>query len=937
MLLSRSKSKAISLALMAISLASPVLAQTDVSPTTEYRDRIKVAQTIQPLGENPFGESMNLYKGGVSFRQVDVNYEGQGPAIVFSRSYDVGSMFDDLGFWELTADWKLNIPRMETIVGNAGWQVNSSTDRQARCTQFARISVYPATEVDNWWHGYQLITGDGNSQAVMKRAPENTTGPTAGGPYGIVTKSNWIISCIGTSPNEYFLAQAPDGTKYWFDHYVVGPDIETLRETLPVDGGRTKAPTVPPRGGCGNIQQHTVITLYRKKAYMYVSRIEDRFGNYITYNYDATDGSKLVSVTGSDGRVVNVNWRTDAKLVDNIVVQPGSAQARTWRYEYLNPTLATRTLSRVVLPDQSAWSFSMAGVAYATVGSLYSDIQQQCGLRSWDNSGPGGWNPVSITHPSGLVGTFAFGAVIFGRSGVPTTCMVHDLSDPNAQPYEDTPPLYGAYSLVSKTISGPGVSARQWTYRYSNAAGSTADECNAAPCATTAWVESTDPEGSTTRYTHNTQWGISEGSLVSVLQGISSPGQANPTGLRSVQNTYASPSAGPYPSVIGDPLDDRFGFSNNDPARKYYPQNGTTTVQDGVTFTHTVNSFDVYAAPLSVTDASTGNSGGNFSRTRATTYYHDTAKWVIGQTATVTDVSTGKVMSQTDYDSVTDLPWKTYAFGILKSTRTYNANGTLATLKDGRNNTITLSNWSRGIPGRIDYPIGGFESAVIDAQGWISSTTDQLGSVTTYSYDGAGRLSGIAYPSGDTVVWNPLSRGFTSIAVSEFGLDPGHWRQTVQTGNGKTTTYYDGLFQPVVVLTEDTANPGSKSYVVTRYDSSGRAIFSGYPVASLTSFTDSALKGTRTTYDLLGRPVQVSQDSEYASPLLTTTEYLTGLVTRVTNPRGYQSTTSYQVFDGPSADAPVRIVNGVGLPEQQVTTITRDVFGKPLTITRSAN
>lgn len=34
---------------------------------------------MQPLGETPFGESINLYSGELSFNQVDIQLEGQGP------------------------------------------------------------------------------------------------------------------------------------------------------------------------------------------------------------------------------------------------------------------------------------------------------------------------------------------------------------------------------------------------------------------------------------------------------------------------------------------------------------------------------------------------------------------------------------------------------------------------------------------------------------------------------------------------------------------------------------------------------------------------------------------------------------------------------------------------------------------------------------------
>ena len=87
--------------------------------------------------------------------------------------------------------------------------------------------------------------------------------------------------------------------------------------------------------------------------------------------------------------------------------------------------------------------------------------------------------------------------------------------------------------------------------------------------------------------------------------------------------------------------------------------------------------------------------------------------------------------------------------------------------------------------------------------------------------------------------------------------------------------------------------------------------------------------GVRKSYDSLGRVTVVSQDSELGA-LRTTSEYLEGFRTRVTNPRNFSTTTSFQTFDAPSEASPKLIV----APEGLITTIERDLFGKPLTIRR---
>ena len=63
-----------------------------------------------------------------------------------------------------------------------------------------------------------------------------------------------------------------------------------------------------------------------------------------------------------------------------------------------------------------------------------------------------------------------------------------------------------------------------------------------------------------------------------------------------------------------------------------------------------------------------------------------------------------------------------------------------------------------------------------------------------------GRLASIAYPSGDSTVWNTTTQVFQPVNVAEYGIPAGHWRQTVSTGNARKLTYYDALWRPLPVM-----------------------------------------------------------------------------------------------------------------------------------------
>ncbi len=788
-----------------------------------------------------------------------------------------------------------------------------------------------------WWLGYQLITADGASQALLKRAPQNTIAPSTG-THDIVTSSNWMISCLPTTasgaPGEAYLATAPDGTRYWFNHLVYGPAIETLvRESGGGGFGGREASRpgsddarIPQAGTPGPSVYADGVRSYlpRKLAYMYVTRIEDRFGNAVTYNYS---GARPVSISASDGRVVEIEWGTNG-FVSSIVMQPGDAKKRTWQYEY-----SAGRLARVVLPDGSNWAYSMAAVDSLEPWILEDEGLSTCGLRSFGARAPGShegaFTAVTMTHPSGLVGTFDIGIALHARSNVPSGC------DAYGQ-FEQTPLIYQSYSLVGKRFSGPGIATKRWYYDYSPIIASSAAECQASGCVGTSYVDVTAPDDSVTRYIHSSRWDASEGKLMGIVRGLSTSFEPNPVGLESITKTWASPTAGPYPSWIGESFE---LATNRAPAETISPELQTTIVRQGVTFTNRVNSFDVYGAPLSVTRSSTGAHDGAFNRTEITTYRHDSAKWVVGQVERVTDATSGKIITRSEYDSAKSLPVRSYRFEMLQQTLAYDAAGNLVSVKDGRNNTTTLGGWVRGLPTSIDFPTGAELGAEVDALGQITSTTDELGSRTCYGYDSLGRLASTTLTSESAAgtcnasAWNPSSRGFVKVAAEEYGIPGPHWRQTVQTGDAKSTTWYDALLQPVLSLTEDVTRPDSRSFVVTRYDAMGRPEFASYPVGSLTRI-DQALSGVRTSYDVLGRVTATHQDSELVdgkTVLSTATSYLPGFRTQVSNPRGHSTTTSFQVFDAPSTEHPLTI----SLPEGVTTRIVRDSFGKPLSITRS--
>lgn len=310
-----------------------------------------------------------------------------------------------------------------------------------------------------------------------------------------------------------------------------------------------------------------------------------------------------------------------------------------------------------------------------------------------------------------------------------------------------------------------------------------------------------------------------------------------------------------------------------------------------------------------------------YTKTETITYYDNPTHWVMSRPGSVTDVSTGVVQSSVSYDAMGNQTG-IYAFGKLKKGMTYNVDGTLASVSDGRVVT-TVSNWKRGIPQSIQLAGEPAMTAVVDDNGWITSVTNQVSAKTCYSHDVMGRVTKITYPSEtanevcDTSAWTATTRSFVAVG--------GVWKETVTTGNAVKVTDYDAMWRPVQTQEYDASNvAATQRFTQTLYDTEGRVVFNSYP-----SSTAGGGGGTMTVYDPLGRVSAVSQDSELGG-LTTSIEYLPGFQTRVTNPRGQPTVYTYLTYDQPTTDWPLTIT----APEGQTTTIVRNVFGNAKSITR---
>ncbi|MGB8717466.1 MAG: RHS repeat domain-containing protein, partial [Rhodanobacteraceae bacterium] len=830
-------------------------ARADITPENEYKDLIRVSTSVAPLGEHPFGAQIGLYQGSLSFLQTDVSLPGNGLTLNLARSFHIVGRDAVLARDEPLAfgDWALAIPRIVTLTANQqnvdGWLVGDGESTQ-RCSQFdtpptvahpagdsGRADWIPAT----WWHGYQLIVPGHGSQDLLANVDSATKST-----YPAVTKSHWRISCLSSTangmPGEGFLAHSPDGTRYWFDElsYRAATTLSRALGSGPLSADNNSDSTNSPDAS-------SIDFLHRRQGIMRVTRVEDRFGNWLQYHYDAQ--GRLTSITAKDGRSLDIAYVTGTKRVDTVTVQPSVGAVRVWSYAYAvgaNPAQAR--LTAVTLPDGSAWQLDLAAfdinatLAGGTVGSCKEVGVPGAAGTTWTGT---------LTHPSGLQGQFKVKVLKHGRSNVLRECRnVSNGSEDSSGSYAVFPKAWYSFTLVERQLSGAGLPTRTWSYDYSNPNASWTDEVSRFERRrSTVWTRVTRPDNSKVKSTFSNLYGYTESQLLSVVTRDAT------SRVRRTLYTWASPTGQPWPTWVGDNLQERINAAQTE---QRSPMEKRRILENGNTWTWQALTFNSYAQ---VTKTSRDNNADSQPALIETdSYLNDTTNWVLGLPLDHVNVNTGETVRHNVYNTGNDTLSQRWSFGRKIMDYSWYGNGLLYAFTDAKNHTTTLTNYKRGIPRTIQYADASQKTLVVDDLAQIKSVTDEENHTTSYHYDSMGRVTYVGYPY-DTGGWNPRNITFTHVFGNERGIMGSHWKRTVSEGDMRTVTYYDALWQPILTDTWDVADASSHISTRSDYDYAGRATFASYPKAGAFSL-GSLTQGKHSDYDALGRATAQRQDSE---------------------------------------------------------------------------
>ena len=906
-------------------------------------------------GNGAVGESVSLYNGALSLSHTDVSIPGNSALPVAVSRYYVPKQQASLTLPPIRdfADWALDIPRVEMITAElTGWTHPEAANPQARCSvpsgDFETWSLVGTFGVPFEWKdffgGINFIAPGGSKLAMIQRG-SSVPAPEDGALYPWVAAGGWVFRCVplAVGSGEGFAAISTDGTVIRFDRLIQASGSGIRKYD--------------------NLMRKTGFLRQGYYALM-PSEMSDRFGNWVRYEYTSSTSANVKRIYANDGREINIARDPSSGDITSV-----DANGQVWDYSYYQSTepYSVKTLDTVENPDGSRWDFGLGGISGMYIWFNGSPSQTEgpewglCYLPEHWNDG-GGAVAGTVKAPSGLVATITVERRLQIANYGGSECLNY-----SAQ-------INGTASVASITYSGPGLSTTSWTYQYPVPPGGwEAVDCGAA-CPTEKVVRVNRPDGAYELHHFGARYAsptvMNAGDLLRTEVRSSSGALIEDTTYERILDGQGMP----YPSSLGANHNSALAYSLEGRHRPLFRKK---IKRDGVTYTYSVcttqDCWDRFARPLKATKS---NSGG-YSKLETTTYHDNLSKWILGQVATT--AVNGVQVARTDYTPVYALPLRTYSFGKLQQTLGYTTttgvqDGTLRTVRDGRNNVTTFTSWHRGIPRSINYADGTSQSAVVNANGTIASVTDENGFKTSYAYDTMGRLTKTTYPSGDNVAWAPMIQSFQQVASMEYGIPAGHWRKSVQQGSYRGYTYYDALWRPLLTREFDNAAASTTSrFRASSFDSVGRTTFASYPTdvapeqSGSSWYVDAVgatamglateaqpmactpypeclddfppdppspspqdlMAGTHTSYDGLGRVTQSVQDSELG-PLTTTTEYLSGFQTRITNPRNQPTLIRYQAYDQPSTDMPERIVQ----PEGAYTYITRNAFGQPTRITR---
>ncbi|TDF36414.1 hypothetical protein EYS14_16940 [Alteromonadaceae bacterium M269] len=463
----------------------------------DFYDKLEFDYKVDFHSADLMGDTYDVSNGSVRFENVDISIPGNSSLSVELRRvrnistrknnfFDAGGVFflephqqpgPLVPLFDFSGSWYFDIPRLTYNVPMFdGYQPEAIKDNEFCTGAFSVDLNNPIIDKQSglrlhstdYNQGYMLIIPGLVNEPLLRNVEKLVGAKDA----DFVTKSKWRVSCKETPDGEGFSVTSPQGVTYTFD-------IMRVRDFT-----------------------HGFLTYENssfKDIYFLVSKVEDRFGNWVKYEY--IEGL-LSKISSNDNRVINVKFvdgdivatahgrEWNYKLDGSLVTLP---DGRYWRYDFFSseeeaipdnfnkPKFADRKAHAGNRHDLGACELDLnvspaavnGGVEGSNLTSVIGiDYLKNYPYNDYDNLRIG-TTYLEVHHPDGAVGKFWFGISLQGTTNV----------DPEPQiniPTESTQSFYALSnvrcyqypSLIKKSVQYASDEEYSWHYRYSNNWGS---------------------------------------------------------------------------------------------------------------------------------------------------------------------------------------------------------------------------------------------------------------------------------------------------------------------------------------------------------------------------------------------------------------------------------------------------------------------------------
>ncbi len=820
------------------------------------------------------GEFIDLRNGTYGFEVTDLVVPGQaGLDIEIVRSFDKRRLV--VGEDRLLGLWDLEIPRVVTM-GLPG----SGAVGTGHCI-YARNPLQDRVLGSNWWAGATLVVPHEDPKPLLIYHKQGAF-PTS---VDFVTTDNWTATCESAT----WIVRSPNGRKYTMDRVAVGTT----------------------------------------GAVAYASRVADINGNWIEYDYtNYGDGyperNQLIlnAIRGNDGQLVSIESQYFTPGA------PGSGPDRDW-------------VISAIRHDGRQWTYSYGFCADVGVGTPVETCDREPLLLSVARPDGKTWQyryHKRISYAVGPMGCCQRAFFFIYRATYPNGLVASYLLQEMPQQFFDAEPFNEKmWSLVEKSLSGPGLTTNRWKFWYQvpGYQGGLNGTAWGVPIIQT-YVQGPDKihyfeterglahSGSFgERSTNPDNWVKGLARLSAVLPYPA--GTSAPTTAQVQQHVYdqwlvcvfsrTSACRSEFVvnnwqalSSLGRLASDTDSANHDHHLRQPRVLTKRVVYRDAGTYTTELKSYTALGLPQSILESQSGGP----VRTTNLTWFQNATAWLVGLPATQSIVGEGSI--SWSYDS-TGRPTRVDRFGLTEDYVWY-SNGNLKSVSRNRDGTVVLlrdlSDYRLGIPQREQYPYGILRTRQVNVRGTIDWERSGRGYQQSVQYDVLNRPTLTTPPRGGAI----STRWETEL------------RHVTTRGNYRRQIDYDALGRPIRVEQRDLAL-GTTIVGAYQYDSVGRLAFESDP-----GLGSPSVYGRRYTYDGLDRLVSVTHTADNST---TGYEYLDGHLVRVTDPRGYRTTITTRSFGVPAGRAVMRVQQETVAGDTSkdiVTVVQRNLLDQPTSVSR---